>query len=131
MMLADAARLEQSGKLYIHGGGWNQIWAQSFPTIHLTMTVVVILYLDRSESDDGMGLGLSLVGDQDDTLIEITGTLNAKRPPDLDERLPTTGFVVLPMPPVEFARPGVYQFVLTAKEKEIGSLPFSVQPRDT
>jgi hypothetical protein len=47
--LADAADAPPNGKLYVLGAGIDHIYAQRFPAVHATMTVVVKLAVHPSE----------------------------------------------------------------------------------
>jgi hypothetical protein len=50
-MLADAARAaEDDHKLYIHGGGWDRIFATTVPTTHPSLAVVLLIEVDYSEA---------------------------------------------------------------------------------
>ena len=48
-MLADAARVE-SGKLYIHGAGWDTLFAAIFPATHPILSVALLLLVEWDEA---------------------------------------------------------------------------------
>lgn len=95
-MLADAAAVAE-GKLYIHGGQWDQVFAHSLPFRHPSMSIVLVIevpYNDALHSHE-----LEILLELDGNVLEsprILGQLETGHAPG--SVLGAPGFVSLALP---------------------------------
>jgi hypothetical protein len=125
-MLADAARVE-TGKLYIHGGGWNAIHVQTLPTKHPTLAFVMVLRVEYDEALQDLPVTVELI-DEDDQPVGPAWEffVNVGHPPRSQRGaaafLPQTFTLNL----FEFRRAGGYRFRVRSRDELLGDAPFSV-----
>lgn len=87
LVLADAAVVSE-GKQYIHGAGWDSLYAASVPVTHPVLGMAVRIRVPWNDTNQPMQLELDIV-DADETSIFIDpaarprATLTAGRPPHL------------------------------------------------
>lgn len=60
MVVADAA-IAAEGKHYIHGGGWDTIWAVAFPAVHPSVGVALLVNVPWNETNAPFTLELDVV----------------------------------------------------------------------
>jgi hypothetical protein len=77
-MLADAADVH-AGKLYIHGGGWNTIYAAQVPATHPLLALVVVFRLDWHEANETIPLEVDLADEDEQQTLLTGGALPALR----------------------------------------------------
>lgn len=108
--LADAADAPPSGKLYVLGGGFDQISAHSFPAVHLYMSLVVKLRLHPTECDRQHRIEIEL-WDQDGQSVgpKLNAEFSARRHANNPTR-PVFVQLVLSAIGQQFPRPGSYDF---------------------
>jgi hypothetical protein len=128
-MLADAAVVE-SGKLYVHGGGWDSISVQSVPSTHPTMALALIIRIEYAEALKDLPLSMELL-DEDDTPAgpRLEATINVGHPPKSRLGAPTFLPVQWTLPMLELPRAGGFRFRICSGETELGSVPFRVIDR--
>jgi hypothetical protein len=126
-MLADAASVER-GKLFIHGGGWDNIDVGSIPATHPTMALVLILQIDYSEALADIPIVIELLDEDDKPLeLRLEGKINAGHPPRTRRGTPTFHPLALPFNMLTFQHEGGYRFKVTSGDNELASIPFRVR----
>jgi hypothetical protein len=126
-MLADAASVER-GKLFIHGGGWDNIDVGSIPATHPTMALVLILQIDYSEALADIPIVIELLDEDDKPLeLRLEGKINAGHPPRTRRGTPTFHPLALPFNMLTFQHQGGYRFKVTSGDNELASIPFRVR----
>jgi hypothetical protein len=126
-MLADAADA-YNGKLYIHGGGWDNIAVRQFPATHPFMSLVLLLCADASEAPGQGELRIQLVDDDAaDTGIGAAGLIGIGHGPLYKAGHGSLVPVTLPFAGVKFEKPGQYEFrIFWNGEKLNSAVTFSV-----
>jgi hypothetical protein len=128
-LLADAAAVEASGKLYVHGGGWEQIFVHKVPAVHPSLALVLVFELSWDESNEDIPVHIELIDEDGHPVgIEAEGTLNVGRPPGVKKGGPLQAPLVLPLHAVTFQKLGGYQFRVTSGDAELVTVPFRVVP---
>ena len=125
-MLADAARVE-SGKLFIHGGGWDAITVPSLPVTQPTLALVLVLRVDSSEAHQPIPFAVELL-DEDDHPIgpRIDGSLSVGQTPGTRPGTPTFASHALTFNLLTFQQAGGYRFRVTSEGTELASVPFTI-----
>jgi hypothetical protein len=126
-MLADAASVER-GKLFVHGGGWDNIDVGGIPSIHPTMALVLIFQIDYNEALADIPIIIELLDEDDKPLaLRIEGKINAGHPPRTRRGTPTFHPLALPFNMLTFDHEGGYRFKVTSGDDELASVPFRVR----
>ncbi len=126
-MLADAASVER-GKLFVHGGGWDNIDVAAIPAVHPTMALVLIFQIDYGEALDDIPIVIELLDEDDKPLeLRIEGKINAGHPPRTRRGTPTFHPLALPFNMLTFDHEGGYRFRVTSGDDELASIPFRVR----
>ena len=129
-VLADAVAVAE-GKHYIHGGGWDTLWARSFPATHPGLGVAVRLRLPWEETNQQLALEVDLVKDEknDSILPEpIRGIVNAERPPHAPPGSDLVLHLALSFTNLRFEGPGSYIVVLRIDGEPLAESRFNVMP---
>lgn len=127
-LLADAATV-CDGKLYVHGGGWDQLASPSLPFTQSAMAVVLVVEMEQSELEtQPHGFAGTLVHDDGEPLgVSVTGRIVAG---DLSGHVSGSP-VRLPMAisfqGVLFPRAGTYRFQALVDDAVIHSIEFAVR----
>ncbi len=121
-MLADAARVE-SGKLYIHGGGWDTLWVPTLPVVHPTLAVAVVMEIGWNEAFRSVQLGVDLY-DEDESIVLVggRGLMQIGHPPD---STPGMSFLIpwqSTFNGLRFEREGMFSFRVMADHEELARL---------
>jgi len=128
LILADAAAAEQ-GKHYIHGGGWSQINANSFPVTHPHIAVAVRLRVDWNDTNQPHEVELDIL-DGDGVSILPSGPLRASinvgRPPQARPGADQVVPLALNLYGVVLPRAGDYAAVVRIDGVDEARSPFSV-----
>jgi hypothetical protein len=111
-MLADAA-VVASGKLYVHGGGWDRLGSVTFPMTHPTMSVVLLLSVEYDEALVNHEMNVVLVLDQTEVGPKRLGTLNVGHPPGMTRGASILVPLVLDFPGLTLEKPGRYEWVVS------------------
>lgn len=125
-MLADAATVER-GKLYIHGGGWDNISASSFPVNHPSLALVLLFRLEYEEALEPQGYLIDLVNDGDQPQgFRVEGELTVGLPPGTRKGASISVPQQLTVNGLEISSPGDYRFRVLVKASVLAELPFAV-----
>ncbi len=134
-LLADAATLEGSGKVYIHGGavgriGTRQVPTPASPAVHANGIAVVVIF-ELGKEDAGAKLALvAELTDEDGQSVGTTtkGVLNVGDAPEdaVELSIPVYAPAIFPFPLLAFPHLGLYKFRVLANDEEIASLPLAV-----
>jgi len=125
-MLADEAAV-YDGKLFIHGGGWDRITANQFPTAHPKLAVVMIICVEYSEALDPAQVRVRLMDeDGNDMNVGAVGNMMFGHAPGMKRGQETLAPIALPFVGVTFSRAGRYRFDISLNGKPVGELPFTV-----
>ena len=131
LVLADAAAAAE-GKLYIHGAGWETIYAMDFPAMHPTIGVGARLRVAWEETNQPHSLEIDVVkgGENGDSILPepLRADINLGRPahlaPGSDQLLP----IALSFVNLQFQEPDSYAVILRIDGKVLESSPFNVAP---
>lgn len=132
MVLADAAAAVQ-GKLYIHGAGWDTLFAASFPVTHPTMSVAIRLRVPWTDTNQPHHLELDIVDDDSQSIVPtppgpFRGDINVGRPPQLAQGDDQVVPLALNLNGLIFQQAGVYAIILRIDGMEAMRSPFRVKP---
>jgi hypothetical protein len=130
-VLCDSA-VTADGKLYIQGGGWNLLGAESFPFRQSRIGIGVILQVPYTQTNRDHELRIALRHEDEDPTgdggDEVGGIVrfNLGRPAILQPGEPQHVPFALNLDQIPFERPGTYSFVITIDGEELGRLTFRV-----
>lgn len=126
-MLADAAQVA-NGKLYVHGGGWDTMFAAQFPVIHPTLAVVTVFRVEYDEALQPINLEIDLI-DEDDSPqgFQVAGILEVGHAAGTKRGAPSLFPNQVTVNALRFDSAGMYRFRVRANEKEIGSIQCNVR----
>jgi hypothetical protein len=125
-MLADAATVAD-GKLYVHGGGWDQIHTAQAPTRHPAFALVLVFRLDWHEANEDIPLSIKLADeDQHNVLLQGQGVMRAGTPPQLPKGSPLYHSHAQMIYGIVFPALGRYTLKVSSAGKELASLPITV-----
>ncbi len=128
-MLADAASVVD-GKLYVHGGAWDHILTQSFPSTHPSLAVVVTLEVPYDQAMQEHRLLVELVTeDGEATPYRAEGLFRLGHPPMLARGAPVFQTSSLTFPMLRFERPGRYAWMVSCDGDVLGSIPLTIELR--
>jgi hypothetical protein len=124
--LADAAQSSSDGKLYVLGGGFDEIRAAKFPAVHPQMALVLKLSLHPSECER-----------EHKTRIELWDADGNRVGPQLDaafvaarrtDRPASDVYVqlVLNMLQTQFPKPGMYGFQISVDERHLKTVSLGI-----
>ena len=87
LILADAVAVAD-GKHYIHGGGWDTLFAATFPAHHPSLGVAARLRIPWEEMNQQFALEVNVLLDGKDSIFAepLRGPVNAQRPPTVPNR---------------------------------------------
>lgn len=121
-MLADAAFVSE-GKFFIHGGGWDRIFAEQAPASHASLAFVFLLRVEWSETNEQHPLVLELLDEDDNPLIHAEGQLEVGRPPGTRKGDPIWVPQQWTLQGTTFPKFGTYRFRITSGDNELASTP--------
>ncbi len=132
MVLADAATAAQ-GKLYIHGAGWDSLFAASFPVTHPAMSVAIRLRVPWHDTNQPHHLELDVVNEDGQSIMgtppgPFQGNINVGRPPHLTQGDDQVVPLALNLNGLIFQQPGAYAVILRIDGMEAFRSPFRVAP---
>ena len=127
LVLADAVAAAE-GKHYIHGAGWDTIWAGSFPVSHPSMGVAVRLRVPWTDTNQPHAIALDLIdGDGQSILANpIQGDINVGRPPTIPPGQDQVLSLAFNLVGVRFERPADFVVVVRIDGVDQGRAPFHV-----
>ena len=111
-LLADAAVVAE-GKLYVHGGLWNELRAEAFPVVHPTMAVVLSLRVEYHEALDAHNIDVRLMKDGMAIGPAAQARLHTGHPPEVTLGAPIFVPLTLTFPMVTFPEAGRYEWAVT------------------
>jgi hypothetical protein len=130
LILADSVAVAE-GKHYIHGGGWDTLFAFSFPARHPVLGVAARLRVPVEETGQQFAVEVDVQsGEEGNSILPepLQGIVNAERaphaPPDSDLLL----HLALSITNLQFERPGPYDIVLRIDGQPLAELRFNVLP---
>lgn len=126
-LLADAAHVDQQGKLFVHGAAWDNISAASFPTTHPSLSLVLVFQIEWNEALDEIPVTIDLV-DQDDNLLgpTIEARITTGHSPGATRGAPSFVPQALTFNMLQFPSPSRYRFRVSSQDEELASVPFQV-----
>lgn len=127
-LLADAARVE-SGKLYVHGGGWDSLWSQTAPVTHPSMALVLLFRFEYSDALENTPVTIELLDDDNNPMpFRIEQQLNVGHPPGTQRG--SAIFVPQAITIAQLLLPkfGGYEFRVTSGHGELASVPLRLVP---
>lgn len=132
MVLADAAAAPD-GKHYIHGGGWDRLFAASFPVVHPLIAVAVRLRVGWLETNRPHHLELDVVTEDGQSILPdppgpLRVTFNVGRPVHLAEGDDQVVTMVFNLAQVRFVQAGLYAVLVRLNGAEADRSPFHVSP---
>jgi hypothetical protein len=130
MVLADATAAE-NGKHYIHGGGWDRIFAATFPVIHSSLSVALQLRVPWHDTNQRHELELDVVDADGQSILPTPpglprGTVTVGRPPDLEEGDDQNLPLVFTITQLRFERAGTYAVLVRIDGMEAARSAFRV-----
>ena len=131
MVLADAAAAE-NGKHYIHGGGWDQLLAASFPVVHPTMSVALRLQVPWHDTNQPHELEIDVVNEDGQSELPVPpgplrGTVTTGRPPHLGPGADQFVPLVVNIAQLKFERAGTYAVIARIDGMEAARSAFHVK----
>ena len=125
-LLCDSAQV-QGGKLFVLGGGFDTISAQSFPVIHRSLTVAMVAQIEPDERHSDLVVELQLIdANGNDLDVRAKGRLIINTPTTLPTDLPSSVPIVSPFYNIQFPDPESYAFVITLDDIELTRIDFRV-----
>lgn len=131
IVLADAAAAVE-GKHYIHGAGWDTIFAASFPVQHPSMAVAVRLRIPWTATNQPHSLELDLVDADGASVLPdppgaMSGDINVGRPPHLSAGDDQVVCLVFNLLGLQFESAGTYSVIFRIDGSEEGRQSFRVK----
>ncbi len=130
VVLADAA-VTADGKHYIHGAGWDTIYAAAFPVQHPLLAVAVRLRVPWTATNQPHSLELDIVDEDGRSALPeppgvLKGEINVGRPPQLQPSQDQVVPLTFNLRSLTFEKPGGYSVVVRVDGSEEGRSPFKV-----
>jgi hypothetical protein len=127
-LIADAAVVER-GKLYIHGAGWDTIWAASIPTTHPTVALALLFRIEYSEALQDIPITIDLVDEDEHPIgIKIEGKLNVGHAAGTKPGAPIFVPQAITLNMLQLPKEGGYSFRIMSGTEPLGSVFFRVLP---
>lgn len=133
-MLCDSAAAE-AGKLYVQGGGWNNITVSGFPAQHPRIGIALVVNVPYTATNRPHALTIELqdedgktkaVGPGDTGSDKLTAQFNMGRPPQLVEGEAQMLSLAVNLDGLVFDGPGLFSFVISVDDEERSRLTFRV-----
>lgn len=125
-LIADAAVVER-GKLYIHGAGWDTVWAASLPTTHPTMALALLFRIEYSEALTDIPITIDLIDDDDRPIgVKVEGKINVGHAPGTKPGAPIFVPQAITLNMLQLPKEGGYSFRIVSGPNELGSVAFRV-----
>src|SRR5579859_6779059 len=125
-MIADAAVVER-GKLYIHGAGWDTIYAASVPATHAMMALALLFRVPYSEALVDIPVSIELVDDDGNGInppVKIDGKINVGHAAGTKPGWPIAVPQAIQLQAVQLPKVGGYSFRVMCGPKELASVLF-------
>lgn len=126
-MLADAAAVER-GKLYIHGGGWDTVYAPQFPATHPTLALALLFRVEYSEALKDIPVQIELVDEDGKATgtVKLNGKINVGHAPGTKMGQPIFVPQAITFTAMQLAKEGSFSFRISSGSKDLGSILFRV-----
>jgi hypothetical protein len=130
VVLADAAATAD-GKHFIHGAGWDSIYAAAFPVQHPLLAVAIRLRVPWTATNQPHNLELDVVDEDGHSMLpdppgSLKAEINVGRPPQLEPSQDQVVPLTLNLRGLTFNKPGGYSVVVRIDGSEEGRSPFRV-----
>lgn len=130
LIVADAAAALQ-GKHYIHGGGWEVLYAAIFPVRHRSMSVAIRLRIPWTDTNRAHNLEIDVVDADGHTIVPnppgpFRAPITVGRPPFLEFGSDQTACLAMNLFDIEFQHPGSYVVVLRIDGEDAARSPFRI-----
>ena len=117
-LLADHAEAVK-GKLYLTGGGWDQLTLSELPARHPHLSLAIGLRVPWQSTNEEHGLTIRLQDEDGEEILPSFETrFEVGRPPGKRRGSETTVLLALSMNNIEFKEEGAYVFVLEINGSE-------------
>jgi hypothetical protein len=127
-LIADAA-VVQSGKLYIHGGGWDAIQANAFPVTHPSLAIAFVMRVEYSEAMTDLPIVIELLDDDEKPAgPKIEGKVRVGHPAMAQPGNPIFVPQAITFNMLQFTRYGTYRFRISSNGVTLGETPFRLIP---
>lgn len=128
VVVADGV-IAANGKHYIHGGGWDVLWAASFPVMHPMFGVAVRLRVGWHDTNQNHFVSLNILDADDKPILPAPagGNITAGRPPQLPVGDDQVFCLALNIQGVTFPKEGTYAFAVSIDGTEQNRQPFHVR----
>jgi hypothetical protein len=142
-MLCDSA-VTAEGKLYVQGGGWNQLSTPQFPFVHPRIGVAITLWVPYTETNRQHQMELALEHEDGprvplgpprpkagapgefEQAMSVKAQFNLGRPPQIQPGDAQVLPIAMNFDQLAFTAPGAYSFVMTVDDEELHRLAFRV-----
>ena len=115
-----------NGKLYIMGGGVENIFAGTVPTKHPSLGIAFRLSLSPAELGRTHELEILLVNADGGRIATVKAKIQAERPVQGTGGWPVSVPLAINFAQIEFSALGGYQFELMVNNSSIHNIPFRV-----
>jgi hypothetical protein len=130
LILADSVAVAE-GKHYIHGGGWDTLFALSFPVVHPVLGVAARLRVPSEETGQQFAVEVDVQGVEDGSSIlpePLRGIVNAEQPPHVPPDRDLLLHLALSFTNLQFESPGPYNIILRVDGQPLAESQFNVLP---
>ncbi|HEX5368227.1 MAG TPA: hypothetical protein VFY10_02310 [Dehalococcoidia bacterium] len=127
LILADAAQVN-GGKLYLMGGGWDQLNVSSAFPVQQRMGLAASFMVPWNETNQKRNVELSMVTDDGEEMLKINGQVEVGRPAGIPAGSEQRAQLSADMG-VEFKKPGVYSIIARIDGEEASRIAFRVMER--
>jgi uncharacterized protein DUF6941 len=130
LILADSVAVAE-GKHYIHGGGWDTLFASSFPALHPVLGVAARLRVPLEETGQQFAVEVDVQSGEEGSSIlaePLRGIVNAERPPHVSPNSDLLLHLALSFANLQFESPGSYSIVLRIDGQPLAKSQFNVLP---
>jgi|SRR5579864_1130953 len=126
-MLADAAVVER-GKLYIHGGGWDTVFAAALPATQATLALALLFRVEYSEALKDIPVRIELVDEDGNATgaVKLDGKINVGHAPGTKPGQPIFVPQAITVGGLPLPREGTYSFRITSGDKDLGAVLFRI-----
>jgi Family of unknown function (DUF6941) len=128
LILADSVAVAE-GKHYIHGGGWDTLFAPSFPAFHPVLGVAARLRVLAEETGQQLAVEVDVQGGEEGSSIlpePLRGIVSAERQPHLPPDSDLLLHLALSFTNLQFESPGSYNIVLRIDGQPLAESRFNV-----
>jgi hypothetical protein len=127
MVVADAATAAE-GKHYIHGAGWDTIFAQQFPAVHSSIAVAFLLRVPWNDTNSPCRVEVDLLDADDRSILPnppgpLGGPITVGRPPNVTPGNDLLAPFVFNLAGTTFNGPGDYVIVMRREGEVVKRYP--------